>query len=123
VKRWIQILVAGIVGAVIGFGATEPMSMYKFWIGRDLQSFGSRFYSAHDFAGAFSLAALGKLEVGDPESAKVFLAREVAAWYRDSQKEPTSAERQKIRSMIETMSEKSEILKKELAKSADNSKQ
>ncbi|PYL05923.1 MAG: hypothetical protein DME33_15045 [Verrucomicrobia bacterium] len=122
-KTWIQILVTGIIGAVIGavvgFGAAEPV--YQRLIRNDLQAIASKIYSAHDYAGPVSLAALNELETGQPEKAKVFLAREVAAWCRDLQKKPQSPEREKARSLVESMSEKSQALKKELAKNTDNS--
>ena len=120
-KASIQIGVAGIIGVVIGFGVAQPL--YKVWIGRDIQAIGSKFYSTHHYAGAICLAALSELEAGKPESAKVFLARPVVTLYRDLQKESPSPAREKVRSSIESLSEKSEVLKKELAKSSDNPQQ
>ena len=97
--------------------------MQKRWLSNELQAISAKFYSTHHYAGAICLGALAKLEAGEPEGAKVMLAREVAIWYRDSQKESLSPEREKVRSTIESMSEKSDALKKELAKSTDNSQQ
>jgi hypothetical protein len=78
VKPWIQISAAVIVGAIIGFGAAPFMQ--KRWLGNELQAIASKVYSAHDYAGPVSLPALTELEAGQPEKAKVSLAREVAAW-------------------------------------------
>ena len=123
-NRWIQILAAGIIGAaigaVVGFDAAEPV--YKRLIGDDLQAIASKTHSAHDYAGPVSLAALNELEAGQPERAKVFLAREVATWYRDLQKKPQSLEREKAASLIEYTKDKSEALKSEMAKNAENSR-
>lgn len=119
-SRWIQLLAAGLVGAVVGFSAAQPL--YKVWIGRDLQAIGSKFYSIHQYAGTLSLAALGKLEGGDTENAKVILAREVATWYRDSYRWSKPEECNQMRASIEEMSGKSEVLKKELAKTSDGSR-
>jgi hypothetical protein len=121
VKRWIQILAAAIVGAIVGLAAAPPMQ--KRWLGNELQRIRAKFYSKDHYAGAICLAALSELEAGKPESAKVFLARPVVTLYRDLQKESPSPEGEKIRLSIESLSEKSEVLKKELAKSSGNPQQ
>src|SRR5437763_1106239 len=122
-KTWIQILVTGIIGAVIGavvgFGAAEPV--YQRLIRNDLQAIASKIYSAHDYAGPVSLAALNELETGQPEKAKFFLAREVAAWCRNLKKKPQSPKREKPRSLVKRMSEKPHPLKKKWAKNTDTS--
>ena len=59
--------------------------MQKRWLSNELQAISAKFYSTHHYAGAICLGALTKLEAGEPEGAKVMLAREVAAAYANIQ--------------------------------------
>jgi hypothetical protein len=63
-----------------------------------------------------SLAALNFLERGDTDSAKVFLAREVADYYRHPFTQGESPERKKLLTTIDTVRAKSSILDRELRK-------
>lgn len=91
-------------------------------MGNDLHAIASKVYAAHDYAGPVTLATLSQLEANQPEKAKETLAREVAAWYRELRKKPKSASNETLCSTIEDISEKSNALKSELAKNADNSR-
>jgi hypothetical protein len=114
-KPWIVAVLAAIVGAAAGLGAARVYCM------REIRAhFGTAVEALADkqeYTCVISLAALNRLEEGQADRAKLLLAREVASYYRHPLGQ-TQSQRQKLLTLIDSTSAKSEILKEELSKKA-----
>jgi hypothetical protein len=112
-KPWIVAVLAAIIGAAVGLGAARVYCM------REIRAqFGTALGALADkqeYTCVISLAALDNLEAGEMDRAKLFLAREVASYYRYPFGQ-TAAQRQKLLAHIERSSAKSQVLKEQLSK-------
>lgn len=112
-KLWIVAVLAFILGAVSGLATAS------FYCTRQIRAHFPSAVAAladkQEYTCVISLAALDRLESGETDRAKFLLAREVASYYQHPLGQ-TTAQRQKLLTLIENSSAKSEILKAELSK-------
>ena len=112
-KLIVAVLVAGIVGALIGFELASRVFFPRL-AGGALQAI-QRIDSEQRYATVVSLAALSKLEAGDTDGAKSFLAHEVIG-YSKASFDDSLPENQKLKSLIQDAISKSPTLQQEVAK-------
>ena len=112
-KPWLAAITGGVIGAVIALGVAQAfwMRTLRTAIPTALQSLQQK----QEYVCTISLAALTRLEAGETDRAKLILAREVASYYHHPLGE-APAQRQKLLTLIDDASGKSQTLKDELTK-------
>ena len=106
-------LIGGLFGLLIGYELAARVFFPK--LARDARLAAHSIDSEQRYAAVVSLAALSKLEAGETDKTKSFLAHEIAL-YSHATFDASLPERERLRPLIDATSEKSPILKEELAK-------
>lgn len=106
-------IVAGLLGLLAGYELAARVFFPK--LAHDARLAAHSISSEQRYAAIVSVAALNKLESGDVEKAKSFLAHEVIGYSRASF-DSSLPQREQIGPLIQAAIEKSPALKEELAK-------
>jgi hypothetical protein len=112
-KLVVAALIGGLFGGAIGYELASRVFFPK--LANGAWQAVQRIDSEQRYAALVSLAALSKLEAGDADAAKSYLAHEIIG-YSKSNFDDSLPERRKIQSFIQATVPKSPALQKELAK-------
>ena len=110
-------LVAGFIGCLLGLAIGYEIASRMF-LPKLYSNINQAIRSIDDeqrYAAVLSAGALSMLESGETERAKKTLARQIASYSR-GKFDDSLPENQKLKGLIEATSERSSILKEELAK-------
>jgi hypothetical protein len=112
-KLIVASLVAAIIGGLVGFELASRVFFPR--LARGALQAVQRIDSEQRYATVVSLAALHKLEAGDTDGAKSFLAHEIIS-YSKAMFDDSLPENQKLKTLIRDAVSKSPTLQQEAAK-------
>jgi|ERR1043166_2739996 hypothetical protein len=112
-KLIVAVLVAAIIGALVGFELASRVFFPR--LARGALQTVQRIDSEQRYATVVSLAAVHKLEAGDTDGAKSFLAHEIVR-YSKADFDDSLPENQKLKAFVQDELSKSPTLQQEAAK-------